>query len=358
MLINHPKVSVSTESHVLKGFDTISIQKSLGSLYSEFSLNIADRRLKDAAIPVQMREKCHIKVGDHLLDTGYIDHMGHWFSKEGSFFEIYGRSLSCDVDESCIELLNNEFKGTQEFKTIADKLLKPFKISLSVHSANKNLKLKDWKIEPGERVGENLFRAAKKLDILLYGLPNGNIAAGKINSAMHDIPTITQGVNLIHAHKYTDYTQLYGKYVVKSNAEIEDEITTISGSISNPNLPNSRVLILSYDGLASEDECKALAKWEMMIRQGNSFQFSVKIPGWINSQSLPWELNTLVDLDCERIKTKERLLITEIHMEYSKEEGHITYLELRYPNSMMGKPFLETSQQDDKYSDLIKSLGY
>ena len=358
MLINHPEVTIATDKYTLKGFDTISIQKSLGSLYSEFDLTIADRRLKDAEPPVNMRERCAVKVGNHLIDTGFIDHMGHSFSKDGSFFEIYGRSLSCDVEESSIELAKNEFKGTQDFKTIADKLLKPFSLELTLDQGLTDLKLTDWKIDPGERVGENLCRAAKKLEILLYSLPNGRLFASKVSQSEKNIPQIMQGKNIIESSKYVDHTELYGKYIVKSNTEIDGEMKPISGTVEYPHITKSRVLTLSYDGLASKKECQKMAGWEMMVRQANSFQYSVKVPGWLNSESLPWELNTLVLLDCEKIKTHENLLVTEISMDYSKEEGHTTYLELRYPDALKPKPFAPKSKKDEDYKKMIKALGY
>ena len=233
-----------------------------------------------------------------------------------------------------------------------------FKSKLIIDKSLGLLKLENWKIDPGEKVGDNLLRAARKLEIMIYCLSDGNLFATKANQDTAATPIIEQGKTLIDAQKYIDYSGLYSTYIVRANEEKAGEQKPSFGIEAFPHPRKSRATILNYDGNASDEDCKALAKWERITNQANSYQLRLKVAGWLNSLGRLWELNTQVFLDCPKIRTKKHLLITEINFDYSRKEGHTASLELKHPDAFKPYPFVAEQEKEDDYKRRIKDLGY
>ena len=358
MYAKAPKTILKTSSYEFMGFESISVQKSMLDLYGEFDLVMADRTTESEGLPINLGEDARLYHHSHLIETGYIDMLGHSFGSDGTKLELYGKSRSCDVEDSSIELKSNEFKGEQNLDSIAGKLLKGFDSKLIIDRSLGALKLKNWKIDPGEKIGYNLLRAARKLEIMIYCLPDGNLYATKASRSIRECPVIEQGKNLIDAQKYIDYSGLYTKYMVRAIEEKNGELKPSLGIEIFPHPRKSRVSIINYDGSANNEECKTLAKWERITNQANSYGHTIRVAGWLNSIGRPWELNTQVFLNCPKIRTQKHLLVTEINFEYSKKDGHTSTLELKHPDAFKALPFIASKEKDDDYQKRAKELGY
>ena len=338
-MLAKPDLQIISDGNILRGFDQVSIQFGMSELFGEFDLSIRNRWTDSGDLPFKAGSACIISLsGQHIL-SGFIEYISQNYGPDGSGIELYGRSGSVDLAESRPDLKSNEFRGEQTLKAISDKLFKPLGVWLESDPETEALKLKNWKLEPGERVGDNLIRMAQKLQLQVYGLPKGFVFAGGVNG-IKPTTSITQGRNLMEIQSSIDHSDLYHSYLVRSQEK--DDTTgktrTVTGKAKHKFIRSQRTMLIQHDGLSSESEANKLAEWEMQVRQAQAYQCSVKVPGWFSPEGTPWEINTLVHVDCYKASVKKDLLIYELSFDYSQEEGHTTTLELRHPDTLKPKP--------------------
>ena len=342
---------------IVRGFDQVSVQFSIDSLFGEFDLTIKRRWTESKDIPFKIGDPCTIFLSGKHFITGFIDYLSFGFGPDGSSVEIYGRSKSVDAAESCLELKSNQFRGKQSVKSVSDKLLEPFGISLIAETSIQNEKLEDWKIEPGERVGDALIRIAKTLRLNLFGLPSGNLFLGKAFQCKA-AGWVRQGDNLEQMDNAFDGTELFNKYIVRGEKKDSKTAKTkpVKGETDPDYVRKGRLLVIPYEGLTDQKKAASLAKWEKQVRHGRAYNVSAVVSGWTNPKTgMPWEVNTLVTVDCIKASIKKDLLISEVSFDYNEEQGHTTSLELKHPDSFAPEP---PEIKPESKEDHLKKYGH
>jgi len=329
-----------TGGQIIRGFDQVSVQYSMDSLFGEFDLTIKSRWIDKKDLPIKAGSPCVLFLSNRQILTGFIDYINFSFGSEGSSIEVYGRSKSVDVAESCLDLKSNQFRGKQTVMSVTEKLLEPFGVFLEADQEVQTKELKDWKLEPGERVGDALIRIAQSLRLQIHGLANGGLFLGKPFTGK-TAGWVRVGDNLEKIQSAFDYTDLFSRYIVRGEEKEGNTGKTkaVRGEEKQAGIRKARTLVVPYDALTDKKKAGGLAEWERQVRHGKAYQVSSVVSGWMNPETgMPWEINTLVAVDCIKASVKKDLLIFGVSFDYNDEQGHTTTLELKHPDSFSSVP--------------------
>ena len=343
-----------TGGQIIRGFDQVSVQYSMDSLFGEFDLTIKSRWIDKKDLPIKAGSPCVLFLSNRQILTGFIDYINFSFGSEGSSIEVYGRSKSVDVAESCLDLKSNQFRGKQTVMSVTEKLLEPFGVFLEADQEVQTKELKDWKLEPGERVGDALIRIAQSFKLQIHGLDSGGLFLGKPFTGKA-AGWIRVGDNLEKIQSAFDYTDLYRRYIVRGEEKDDNTGKTraVRGEEKQAGIRKARTLVVPYDALTDKKKAGSLAEWERQVRHGKAYQVSAVVGGWMNPETgMPWEINTLVAVDCIKASVKKDLLIFGVSFDYNDEQGHTTTLELKHSDSF--RPVPEEIKPESKEDHLKK----
>jgi prophage tail gpP-like protein len=164
---NWETVSVQTDYHAAARFAVFTVSEQVGT------------NLTFAALQIKIGDECEVQLAGFKVITGKV------FARQAAF-DAGSHAVSISVVSNAVEIVHgttplksSQYRG-YGFQAIAQGLLEPFGISLSVVNPTSyaSKPFKDINLWPGETVFETLDRLAKQRGMYIRDDANGGLVVG------------------------------------------------------------------------------------------------------------------------------------------------------------------------------------
>lgn len=338
-------IKLEVDGVVIEGWTSVQVSRSLDSLADTFALALSQSIIPPAAVSIT-GSKCHVKLDDTLLISGYIDEVSLTDDGNSSSFMVSGRSLAGDLlDCSAVHKPWHKANGLQ----IARDLCDPFGISVQVDSSVGELAVERYfKHEDGETVGDVLLRLGERNAARLVSRPSGNLLFTRTGSTVHSDVVVERGVNVVSASVRQSIAERYSDYVFKSQLAASDESygedANVKYTAHDDGVGRFRPLVVKAktghragpkSGKSAVEEA---AIWERQVRAGRSLSLDYEIAStpdtrasWVHTHGV-WTPNEIVSLRDRRYGLDGLFLVTRVTL-VRDSNGTRTSLALALPEA-------------------------
>ena len=209
--------------------------------------------------------------------------------------------------------------------------------------------IKDFKLDPGEKIWDGLERASSKLSILWQPSGDGKLVLTGIKKD-HSGVTLMEGYDLLSCYANWNHADVFSEYIVKAQDKSGKPVVK---SCINSSVKRYRPLEFVADTTLSGEEAQKKADWEAAIRLSRALEVSASLPGWTHNGSI-LKPNQIVTLNSPSNRLiEEDLLIKSVDL-FFDDDGSTTNLVLTRQKAFAPEPVV-TPVPDD---DALKRLGY
>lgn len=316
------------------GWEEISITKSLEAIAGAFSLTIANKWFNlDDYLEIEYGDACTLKIDKETIITGYVDRVSAGLSPSGRRLSVSGRDKTGDLVD-CSAVGPRQYKR-QTLASIAKSLCAPFGVPVQV-LATADAPIDTFAIEPGQTVVEALRQLSQKRGLLLSPDGHGGLV---IQPAVFPLGKagLKEGENLMEVSSDYDYTQVFSQITSHGADETSNKNKVVQ---TDPRVKRFRPLEVSVDGKGTLADCDRRAKWELASRNGKVLTVSATVPGWRSAGGL-WAPGVRVPVVAPTADVEETLVIAEVTLQLSYDEGFTTELKLNRPEAFYPEPQAE-----------------
>ena len=336
---------------VFTAWESLSIEKNLGSLAHQFSMSVNDSfNSGNQEMPLKPGVKVSVFIGDTRVLTGRIEKLSAQFTPDDRSIRISGRSLSGDLVD-CSVTGDMEYAGLT-IEEIAKKLVAPFglKVFLSVTLPGPVERLA---IKPGETVFTALDRLARIQGFTWVTTREGNIRltqAGRFRANTE----LQQSFNIKTAGVEFDDTDRFSQYEVKGQSSGTDEFfgtsaTEIQAQARDAGVKRFRPLVVVAEANLDGENAVTRAGWEASTRAGKAAAVACEVDGWRQRDGSLWDINQVTRFKCPFLGIDRDLLIAGVVHEIDNQ-GTRTKMSLARTDAFLAKP--EFSADDDLLTGL------
>lgn len=347
------------------------IAKVNGQEYKHFLTYSLDRDFDDAAsvfeltmpydpgnfLPAKTGSKVELTIDGIYLLTGYIMSTKTSVSKES------GRVVTYSGKDSVVDLIDSsigadvEFKGTVSLSKLVQATLKKAGLPADkvVNLTGEDLKFDSNHVQAGEHtesVFEFIQRYCKQKAVFLLADGKGNIILTRAQKTLipyrllHSFSDDAVLNNILEPSFSDNADERFNKYVIHSQgnptgsaktAKTNTKLAGIQATATDPEIRTSRILHLDADSEMSSAELQRRANWEASVRKARAMEYSCKIRGHFLGKTLV-NINQLVYVKDEDNYVDRAMLITKATYKRTKDEGNITELVLKHPDTYLPEP--------------------
>lgn len=273
------KVELVTGGRKYKGWENISIYKSIRSIAHTFSMDI----FKGDVVNIQDDDLISILVDDKVFFNGYLDDDTLTISDDRKPLKINGRSKACDLIDC--NILQNKQYNKLNIKQIMTDLVSPFNITVFSTLTLEALEVFDTKV--GETYFNAINRLCKQTNTLPISDNNGNIHIIKNSNIKY--PIILKDSDFKSITYPRRRSNRFSTYTYKKEAMSTD---VTDATIKDDTVKRFRPFV----GINTEDKTNIdLARWKKNVNLAESIQLNVEVYGW------DLEINTIVKVKTEII---------------------------------------------------------
>lgn len=268
----------------------------------------------------------------------------------GTTIALSGRDLAGQLVDCCPPA---SWSWTNlSLSALANKALQELGIPATVDaSAEASTPIKRVKAEPGETYWQVLDRYARQARLMLWMTPAGVLRIGRPNYTSTPVARLVLGATAGTANFTTveesvyvnDFTQRFSTVTVLGQCAGTDGLfgtsaAHLKGQASDADLVAAglaRSLLLDVGGLRSSSAAKARAEWEVSSRRYHGLSLEYVVAGHGPSASVPWQLDTMVDVVDELAGVSDPWWLSGYRMLRDSQSGSRTALTLRPANSLL-----------------------
>jgi prophage tail gpP-like protein len=186
--------------------------ETLNAISNFFKASVTIGMDVNSTIPFSRGDELKLKIGNEVRLTGYIEDIYFDIHEQKSDIVIMGRSKTCDLVDSCIDLDTYEFSNISILK-IASKICSQFGITVVDNIGASKTIVSKWNIIPTETAWECLERLSRKYGFLISGNSKGELVLGKSASLESKID-LTNETNIKRISGSSTYSNRFKKYRV------------------------------------------------------------------------------------------------------------------------------------------------
>lgn len=317
------------------GWTDVAITRSMECLAPTFDVALADVWAQgNSALPVQEGDICILRVGTENVINGYVEEPEFSYDANGYKIGVKGSARTVDLAECSAEYPGGEWHH-QTLTAIATSLCQPFGISV-IPTTDVGSPFSTFALQDGETVFEALERACRMRGVLMMTDGNGNLLITR-SGIIRTASTIRRGFNVVRGSRRGSWKDRFSAYTAKSQLAGDDTLMGIAAS---------SVKALSLDGVmsryrpltvVSETQDNAIelqkrADWERNVRAGRSLSLTYVLEGWSNTEGV-WEPNVLVRVVDDKFCVDAELIISEVKLSLSSDEGQMTEITVTDPTA-------------------------
>lgn len=364
-----PNIEVSVNGKRYSGWTSCDVSKSIENLCGTFSLSTQNSWADDNEIP-------RIKAGDlvaislptdeknvsYPIMFGYVDVEVPGFNNNGTFLNISGRDITCDLADCCLEDVS-ELKdlGPVDLirKLATEGELDKFNISVVSNLKKGYESYKQNEISKDSKISDIIRKVSSHYGFLVYTNEFGELVLEDASVIGESVPTIEEGLNVISASRRYDLSQDYSKIKVlsqdidkpKDKNEDKNEDGNKDGEFVDKKFPRYRPLnIVHTDGTSGITPTER-ASWIKKTIQAKATEITVEMQGWKDHKGVPYRLNNQVacDLPSLGISVVDEFMIKEISFMMSESGGERTKMTLVHANAYNENGQLDDDEGKSKY---------
>lgn len=326
---------------VVRGIDQAS---------GRFELSVSERRPGSGLF--SPGQSAVIFIDDQVLITGYVDSVRRTLTGSAHTVALSGRDKIADMVDGAPFQVVSSWKSLNIVQ-LANVLAEPYGISV--------LQASDIDLEPFEKVdhtpGESAWETIEPLArlraVLLMSDGLGNLVLTNAGHTKANTQVI-EGQNILEVNYNDSWEDRFSEYNVRGQSSGTDAIYNDSpiasvanqeGQAFDPNINRFRPITIIESKAADAHGFQQRAEWEARVRMATGLSFSVKVPGWVQSDGTIWEPNTLVRTKIPTFGIDFELLTERVVMNQG-DTGTFTTLTLVLPEAYAPEPVEDADSEE------------
>lgn len=342
-------ISVSKNGVNVKGWSSVSVKLSLGTLCNGFSLSqfVDD----DFDSPVLFPgDAVRIENDGEVLLDGFVDKMSSSFSSGSHTIDISGREKTCDLVDCSLKDFGRSWKK-KNVSQIVEEICKSFGLFFDSNGVNPSGVIQVFCPDPGCTGADVVSDVCRQKDVVCYSDGLGNVKFVNENNFEQVEDFIRQGVNILSADVSFDNSERYSDYVVLCSS---DPKTKRRGESKDGEIVRTRCLVVVDEGYGNVDSAERRASFESQSRSAKSTTLNVALAGWKMNNGKLWKPGVLVDCLIpaffgQWVKT---LLVNEVELFYDSS-GTFTYLQLVRKDYYTQPPIKKKKMKADPWASIM-----
>lgn len=345
MISDHVVLQIGSERH--EGWQDVRIRLSLEQIADSFELTLTERWLESGERrPVRPGESCTVSVGDELVLTGYVDDVLPDYDATTHTIVARGRSKTADLVDCSGP--DTRFDG-RSLVQIARALAEPYGIEV-VDEAQAERPFQAFALEDGQPISEALERAAQIRGVRVVSDAQGRLVIA--HAVRREVtPALTLGGNIRRgAGQFSDRDR-YHDYIVQGQTTGGDDwfgeaASAPRGRATDPRVRRPRTVVIMCDTPADGADCRDRAELEARMRWAKGRGVTYTVGGWRNDQGV-WRPGDLVQVRDEYLGLDEAMLISDVQLVESNDEGRVAELRVSPPEAFEPVPVPEPAPAED-----------
>lgn len=344
------EIYVLSNGKKYNNIEQISIHASLDALPRSFDISYIDYAGQI------LKSGSNITIGTtkdgKLFSNAYAEKISKKRTATSDTMQMSGRGHIKDLLDGSANIRSSQLPSTIDLlaKFLCDAQNVPYK-NLAKKSNTNNLTAA-FSVGCDESAFAILERAARYEAVIIYDSWDGSFVINDVAS---------KPVTTIRAEQVTDVAfnqsvaERYYSYSIVRNqnsaAQEPGQTPIVDGIAYDPEKdtinPSRKLTIINSKSDGTVDFSQRLAEWYANRAYGKSTSLEVTIPSWTYETGKYWDINMLVNVDIpgyyQTTQTKKALLISEVTLSFSIQNGTEAMLRLTLPDTYSPQP-LDVSQ--------------
>ncbi|CAB5645843.1 phage baseplate assembly protein [Providencia hangzhouensis] len=327
---------------IYSGWKKLDVTRSLEDMSGQFSLGITVKS-DDSPLVLKPGQACQLAMNGQPVVTGYVDSVDVSISSDERTITLAGRDKTGDLVDCAAVHGKGQWRNVP-LETIAKDLCKPFGVTVrwQVTDAAAASAFRQWQIEPGETVFDNLSRAARHRGVLMTSNAAGELVFA--SAGTQSVATLIlgqserQGVKVLSLDSTLSWQERFSVYRVKGasaaggrwgETQTATQSTAVYMDTKDPDITRYRPTIIIADDNMTNAKGTARAQWEQKRAMAHATKANVTVQGWFKSSGQLWQTNEIAQLQAVAAGfVDESLLIVSVNFLLDNDGGTTTRLEL------------------------------
>lgn len=323
------EVSVQVGDIEYRGWETVTVQRSVESAVGSVELTLQDQR----PLPVSTDQEVVVRYGADPVLTGRFDLVDIGIGPDEKPFRVQGRDIAADMLDSSAVHETGSWYGVR-LDQLAEDLARPFGVSVQV-DGDVGEPFTVFALEPSESAWEALERAARFRGFLARSQGDGQLLLDRSGSQAVETPLV-EGQNIRTARLRINAAERFATYIVRGQRAGSDDdwgasATLVEAQAQDDRVTRRRTLVLLAEAGVTEESARRRAEWEATVRAARSETLEVTVHGWrerVTAGPL-WEVNRRVRVIAPTVRLEDsELLIAATRFSLDEQDGLVTTLTL------------------------------
>lgn len=319
---------------------SLSVSAAMDACSGAFSLSLTEQwSNQDEPWPILPGDACEVRVGDDVLISGYVEIFRPSFGAREHTINVQGRDRTGDLIECSV--LASEFLNVDAMQ-LATLVCEPFGIPVRA-DVSVGDRFRKVAVQQGETAWELIDRYCRQRKLLAMADGAGGLLITRTGSQRGQ--SLQQGVNILSASGALDYSQRFGRYIVRSqtgySADTDGETEAhVEAEATDPVIARKRYRPLLIVGEADGTLAAARerATWEANNRIGRSASAEVVVQGWRQSSGGLWRPNLILPVQAPWLRMDGDMLVREVRYTKDPQSGTTATLSLVSPQAFEPEP--------------------
>ncbi len=349
------KATVKCNGVKYEGWKGVSLFRSIDTISSSFRLEFKDSWTADRKpFGLNPQDEIRIEINGVAMLTGYIDSLDAGL-KDSTTYTATGRDRSADLVDCSVPLSPAQYKNLTLLtlcNTLAKETGVTFRVGVGL-AASALAPFPVWAVQPDEKIFESIERACRTRGVLMVTDGSGQVYLSG-TGVLKSLTPLIEGENIKSISYKIDYSERYSDYTVRG----QDRNTvaagfggtsgssSVKGTASDAGVKRKRRLTIQAEAAMTNALAKSRAQWEATVRAARSLTITVVVYEWVDSQKIPWRLNTLITLKAPKTGIEGTFLIASTDFGLDETGGSETTLTLLRPDAFTSEPVVPKKNSD------------
>lgn len=322
--------SVRVEGEEFTGFQSVTIELTMDSLYNSFDLQYAGT--DDGERYIYKWDTCAVIAEDDPVIEGFVSSTDDEDSEDGVRLSVGGRSKTYDF-ASFAAVRDPGTWTNATLDTIAADLAAPYGLATFMEG-DPGEPFASFSVQQGETAGDTLLRACNKRGRVPYCV-GGDLVIARVGSTRAPTKLVRGQSPLLSSATSSNGDELASDYVFRGQVRATDEgfgEVDAEHALTDDGVPRFRPLRVQAEA-GSVLDLKQRSELERSIRRGRSRVVTAVVDGWTMADGKVWRPNTLVQFDNPALRVQLELLITTVRLRASHNRAPRAELTMMSPGA-------------------------
>jgi prophage tail gpP-like protein len=300
-------VAIVVGSTQFKGWQTVSITRSVETMPNSFVLTASTEYMQDSAALAGTRpgQACQIKIGSDLVITGWIDRRSISADARSHQVALSGRGITRNLVDCSADLVFDPtlFGGSVTAAStlaLAQRLSKAYGVTVRSAVADRGPDIPAFQIQLGETPYQIIESVAHYTGYLVYEDEYGALVLDRVGTqSMASGFTMPGNIEAISAERSVDGR--FSDYVVVSTSVAqlsEIGVSNIRAQVNDTTFHEHRVRIMVSNQITPAfDVAEMMANWEFARRIGRCQAAQITCDTWRDEDGLLWTPNRFATIE-------------------------------------------------------------